>query len=286
MSEILVFTPMASVEGARTLLAGACQSTGTSARLEVFGSSGSLFQRLRARRAPPPPDLVLWWGPYAAHSAALDGLLQPYHPANVPTGVAHDAEWRWLAVDFQAPTISGDPPLSTFQDLGTPQRLAIADPERSEAGMMAVLGVLDRARQQEGDAEQGWAWWQRRMQAGLALADDEMGALEMLRERGVTHALTFQARASPITGLAPLPHAIGLPASARNVESARKVVDWLVSEAAHRPGSLSLWQATANGLRPVLEAAPPLDVDWGTRQYATVRTRWARSGFGPALTGL
>jgi hypothetical protein len=285
MSEILVFTPTAGADGVRSLLSSACQATGTSARLEVFGSSGSLFQRLRARRAPPPPDLVLWWGAYAAHSAALDGLLQPYRPANVPSGVAHDAEWHWVAVDFQAPTIGGDPLLSTFQDLATLQRLAVADPERSEAGMMAVLAVLDRARQQEGDAEQGWAWWQRRKQAGMALAEDDTNALEMLRERSVTHALTFQNGGSPVAGLAPIPHAIGLPAGARDVESARRMVDWLVSEAANRPGSLSLWQAATNGLRSVLDAAPPLDVDWATRQYASVRTRWARSGFGPALTG-
>ena len=70
MSDVLVFAPQARADAARNLLGRACKATGQNVQLEVFGSSGSLFQRLRARRAPPPPDLVLWFGPYAAHSSA------------------------------------------------------------------------------------------------------------------------------------------------------------------------------------------------------------------------
>ena len=64
------------------LLGAACRATGIGARLELYGS-GSLYQRLGPRHAPPLPDLVLWFGPFAAQAAALDGLLQPYQPASV-----------------------------------------------------------------------------------------------------------------------------------------------------------------------------------------------------------
>ena len=33
----------------------------------------------------------------------------------------------------------------------------------------------------------------------------------------------------------------------------------------------------------VVDAAPPLDVDWATRQYAAVRRRWSQFGFGPTI---
>ena len=75
MTDLLVYVHAARADTARALVGAACTATGVGVRMEVFGGSGSLYQRLGARRAPPPPDLVWFFGPFAAHAAASDGFL-------------------------------------------------------------------------------------------------------------------------------------------------------------------------------------------------------------------
>ncbi len=282
MTDVVVYAVEARAAFARSVLASACQALGINAQLEVFGS-GSLFQRLRTRRRPPPPDLVLWFGPYAAHAAALSDLLQSYQPRGVPEGAAHDQDWRWVATDFQPFVVTGTPTVATLNDLATAPRLSLADPERSEQGMAAVLAMLDGARQTSGDVERGWAWWQKRVQYGVVLTDEESGAAEAQQQGLVTHALTLQDAPTVLGALAPLPHAMALAAGSRNTAAAQRLLDWLVSFDAIRPTSRSVWRRDSNGLRQLQETAPPLDVDWAARQYAAVRRRWAQSGFGPTI---
>jgi ABC-type Fe3+ transport system substrate-binding protein len=158
----------------------------------------------------------------------------------------------------------------------------MADPERSEVAMSILLASLDLARQADGDLELGWAWWQARAAAGLVLAEDDMGALGLVHAGTASHALTLSSsNAAPLSGLAPIPHAVGLAASSRNTDAARSVLDWLTSEAAAPSLGLSPWQASSNGLAALEQAAPPLDVEWARQQYAAVRQRWAESGFAP-----
>ena len=54
---VVVFTTQARADAARRLLASACQATGLAARLEVFGSNGSLFARVSGQRDGPRGDL-------------------------------------------------------------------------------------------------------------------------------------------------------------------------------------------------------------------------------------
>jgi ABC-type Fe3+ transport system substrate-binding protein len=281
VSDVLVYAHPSRVDTARTVLAAACATTGLGARLDVYGS-GSLYQRLGPRRAAPMPDLVWWFGPYAAQAAGIDGLLQAYQPARVADDALHDPQGKWLALEHSAVGIVGSG-VSGWQDLGGVARLAMADPERSEVGLMLVLASLDRARQVDGDPERGWAWWQQRVHDGLVLAEDDAGAVALVQSGQATHALTLGPGAAPLTGLAPLPHAIGLAASSRNVDAARRMLDWLASDAAAASLSLSPWQSASNGLSALQQAAPPLDVDWGRQQYVGTRQRWAQSGFGPTL---
>jgi hypothetical protein len=213
----------------------------------------------------------VWFGPYAAHAAALEGLLQPYQPPNLPDQAMHDPGWRWVAVDHQPFTVTSRIQLSAFDDLAQVPRISMPDPERSEVGMQCALAVLDRFRQMTGDVEQGWTWWQRRVQAGVLVTEDDAGALAALERQQVSHALTLQPVGTPLAGLPPVPHAISVSASARDADAARLVVNWLVGAA----------PVASSGLRALLNAAPSLDVDWATRQYVAVRQRWARSGFGP-----
>jgi hypothetical protein len=142
-------------------------------------------------------------------------------------------------------------------------------------GMTLLLAVLDRARQQGGDVESGWSWWHDRERAGLRLTDDDRRALDAQRQGRASHALTIDGDAQPLTGLAPVPQAIGIPAGTRNLDAAQTVLDWLVSSAASSARGLSAWQASTNGLQALVEAAPSLDVDWATRHYVAARNRWA-----------
>src|SRR5439155_6514300 len=124
-----------------------------------------------------------------------------------------------------------------------------------------------------------WVWWQQRARAGLALAEDDPGAVEMLGTGRASHALSVSQTAAPVPGLAPIPNALGLAASARNLDAAKNLIDWLTSDAAADMLPLSPWRATTNGLQTLLSAAPPLDVEWCRQQYRPARYRWSQSGF-------
>jgi len=282
VTEVLVYATTSRAQTARTLLGAACQATGIGARLELYGS-GSLYQRLGPRHAPPLPDLVLWFGPFAAQSAALDNLLQPYRPASVTAAAVHDANWRWTTLDYAPIGGVGSTRVNSLQDVASVPALAIADPERSEVGLSIVLATLDRARQVESDAERGWTWWHQRAQLGLGLAEDDAGAVALVGEGAASHALSLAETASPISGVAPLPNAVGLAANARNPDAAKRLLDWLTSDAASDLLKLSPWRAATNGLEALLSAAPPLDVDWCRQQYTPARQRWSQSAFAPAV---
>jgi ABC-type Fe3+ transport system substrate-binding protein len=279
MTDLLVYATESRAETARALLGAACRATGSSVRLELYGSTGSLYQRLGPRHSPPAPDIVLWFGPFAARSAALDGLLQASKPSRVPDGAAHDPEWKWTTFDVSAASVVSSTPLASWSDLGGVPRLAMADPERSEEGLSLLLASLDRARQTEGDPEHGWAWWQARNRAGLALAETDAGAIALVDSGRASHALTLTKGAGVLSGLAPIPHAIGVAAASKNVDDARRLFDWLTSEAAATSVQLSPWHASRNGQ----QAAPALDIDWTRQQYTAARRRWSQSGFGPNL---
>lgn len=273
MTDVLVYAHITHADTARSVLAAACSATGLGARLDLYGS-GSLYQRLGPRRSQPLPDLVWWFGPFAARAAGIDGLLQPYKPQHVADAAAHDPDWKWTALQYSTFGAAGSG-VSRWEDLTGVPRLALADPERSEVGLTLLLASLDRARQLEGDIERGWSWWQQRARDGLMLAEDDPGAVAMVQSGLATHALTLSA-GNVVQGLAAVPHAIGIAASSRNVDGARKMLDWLTSEnAADRlPGSP--WRTN-------LGVSPPLDVEWGRQQYVATRQRWAQSGFGPTL---
>lgn len=272
MTELLVYAHTAQADVARTVLGAACAASGTTARLDLYGS-GSLFQRLGSRRAQPWPDLVWWFGPFAARAAALDGLLQSYQPSSVADATQHDSDWKWTTTHSTAIGVVGGG-ASRWEDLAAVSKLAIADPERSEVGLITLLASLDRARQVEGDAERGWSWWQQRLAHGLVLTENDADALAQVQAGTATHALTLSSAGEPVAGLPVVPHAIGIAATSKNVVAARAVLDWIVSDAAANQLPGSPWRVANSG-------GPLLDVDWGRQQYSAVRQRWASSGFGP-----
>jgi ABC-type Fe3+ transport system substrate-binding protein len=228
--------------------------------------------------------MLMWFGPFAASAAALDGLLQAYQPSRVPDGIIHDPDWKWTTLDYSAIGVIGDPPVSSWADLASVPRLEIADPERSEAGLSILLSVLDRARQVDSDAERGWAWWQQRAEAGLVLTEDDGSASALVGAGGASHALTLSPDSTPVAGLAPIPHTIAVAGGSRNLEATHQLMDWLTSERAGALLKFSPWQASSNGLATLLQSAPPLDIDWARQQYTPTRQRWAQSGFGPTFT--
>lgn len=283
MTDLLVYTTFARAPLARTLLAAACSATGATVRLEQYGS-GSLYQRLGSRHGPPPaPDVVIWSGPFGAAAAAADGLLQAYQPRSVAPHTPHDANWSWTALDLTLVCASGAPALGSFDDLTSMPKLALADPERSETGLGVVLTTLDRARQVDGDVERGWQWWAARAQRGLVLTGDDDSATREAGQRGVSHALFLSETANPLAGLAPIPHAVSVTASTRNLDAARVLVDWLVGESAAALVRISPWTLGATPLAPLVSSAPALDVEWARQSYTATRARWSQSGFSAAL---
>ena len=128
MTDLLVYAVEARAATARAVLGAACRATGLGARLELY-STGALYQRLGPRHAPPLPDVVMWFGPFAAGAAALDGLLQPHQPARVADAATHDPDWHWTALDFSAPGVVGSPAVASLPELANLRRLAVADPD-------------------------------------------------------------------------------------------------------------------------------------------------------------
>jgi ABC-type Fe3+ transport system substrate-binding protein len=252
----------------------------------VFGGSGSLYARISAQREGPRGDILVALGPYLAHAAAGQGLLDVFQPPRVADGALHHPAWRWTALDALPWSVA--PAVQQLDDLLDVPRLALLDPARSEVGIMAVLASLDRARQTEGDPERGWAWWQRRVASGIALAEDLAG-VGAARDGQASHTLGLGSLegGGPLPGLAPMPNAVGLLTSARNADAARTVLVWLfsrdASDAVAAAGGLSWWQASSNGLAGLVQAAPSLDVAWTLQQYRAVRDRWLQHGFSPRL---
>ncbi|MDQ6674434.1 MAG: substrate-binding domain-containing protein [Chloroflexota bacterium] len=282
MTEVLVYATASRAQTARRLLGAACQATGIDVRLELYGS-GSLYQRLGPRHAPPLPDLVVWFGAFAAAAAANDGLLQPYQPSSVAAAAVHDPKWRWTTLDYAPIGVVGSARVNSLEDLASVPALAIADPERSEVGLSILLATLDRARQVEKDVERGWRWWQQRAQRGLELAEDDAGAVARVGEGGATHALSLAETGAPLPGVAPLANAVGLATSSRNPDAARRVLDWLTDDAAADMLKLSPWRAASSGLQALLSAAPPMDIDWCRQQYTPTRLRWSQGAFAPKV---
>jgi hypothetical protein len=246
MAEILVYAHAGRADYARTMLGNACASTGVTARLELFGSSGSLYQRLSNRRRQPQPDLVFWNGPCAAHAAASAGLLTAsVTPALEAVGVV--------------------PAVADLAALEAVPRLALVDPERNENGLLMLLAVLDHFRQVEGDVQRGWAWWERRAHTGLVLVDHDDIAAERRRDGRVSHVLAVNATFTPLADLPAISHAVSVPSGGANGAAARQVLEWLGA------------QATVSG--------PVLDAEWATQQYNAVRRRWSASGWGPTPDG-
>ena len=279
-SQAVVFVTQARAEFARRVLGAACEATGVAARLEVFGSSGSLHARISGRREGPRGDVVIGLGPYLPQVAAAEGVLEKFQPPRTADGAPHHAQWRWTALAASAWMVA--PPVQKVDDLLDVPRLGLVDPARSEVGVMAVLTSLDRARQAEGDPERGWAWWERRVRSGVSLIEDQ-AVLGTASSASHVLGLARLEGGAAVPGLAPLPNAVGLLAGARNADAARGLLAWLVSpdaaDAIGAAGGLSWWRSASNGLANLLQAAPPLDVDWTAQQYRPTRARWLQQGF-------
>jgi ABC-type thiamine transport system substrate-binding protein len=236
-------------------------------------------------------------GPYLAEAFTREGLLEPHRPSQWPAdalgnyeGAMHEPEWRWVALDFVPIGMVGVPPVESFEELGSPAvpRVALPDPVRTEVGLFVVLATLDRLRQDpwtDNEAERGWTWWAQRARVGLEVTEDAESAVAAVRRGLATHALVLSSSEDgtsqdyPLRGLAPMPNAVGLVKGAPHADLARTLLDWLVgpySGATVRSlGGLSPWHADANGLRRLVEAAPPLDVGWTFTRARPTRSGWA-----------
>jgi ABC-type Fe3+ transport system substrate-binding protein len=281
MSEVLVYAATPRQDAARTLLGAACKATGIAARLEVYGT-GTVFQRLGRRHRFPLPDLVLWFGPFAARAASVEHLVQPYQPARFADGAHRDADWGWTAVDYSVIGSVGPAVPGGMADLLNVPRLAMADPERSEVGMGIVLASFAKDGPTAGP---GWEWWTSRGRRGLQLTEDDTAALAAVSQGTASHALTLSSgsTATPVSDLPPLPHALSLAANAPNADAARHFIDWLVSPDAASLVRYSPWQAGANGLKALFASGGEINVNDARLQYVATRERWAASALGPTL---
>ncbi|MBV9358103.1 MAG: substrate-binding domain-containing protein [Chloroflexi bacterium] len=280
---IVVYSTPERAPVLRQVLVAACRAVGTTVQLELL-ETGSLFRRLHGEHSQPHADLIVGNGPYMAQAAARDGFLDAHPPTQaVPdTGGAiwHDADWRWAAFELRPFVLVGSPPVTDVGDLDDPDvaRLAMADPGRSEAGVMLQLLLLDRSR--HGDRDDPWALWTTRAaQHRLLLRDRAETALAALGDGLVSHALvpgdvpSLPASATPLRGLAPLPNAIALVANAPHAAPARALLDWLLGPDA--PASFSgysTWHAAQDGL------TAGFDLDWTFSQYRSVRQDWLSHG--------
>jgi ABC-type Fe3+ transport system substrate-binding protein len=281
---VIVYSTPDRAPALRQVLSAGCRAVGLTVQLELL-ETGSLFRRLHGEHSQPHADLIVSNGPYMAEAAARDGFLDAHPPAKaVPdTGgvIWHHPDWRWASFELRPFVMLGSPPVTDVADLDDPgvARLAMADPGRSEAGVMLQLLLLDRSR--HGDRDDPWALWTTRAaQHRLLLRDRPETAFAALGDGLASHVLvpgdvpSLPQSATPLRGLAPLPNAVALVANAPHAVPARALLDWMLGpDAAASFSGYSPWHAASDGF------TASFDLDWTFSQYRAVRQQWLARGF-------
>jgi iron(III) transport system substrate-binding protein len=220
-----------------------------------MGSQAAL-DRVRSEKANPQADV--WYGAPSAmfETAAGEGLLEAFAPswANALPAEAKNAQGLWHAVyvtpeviAFNSQAVTGDDIPRDWDDVLDPKwkgKVIIRDPMESGT-MRTIFGMIVHRGLQSGDSMAGFEWLRRldaqtkeyvnnpsllyqklARQEGLVTLWD-MPDIEDLKKR-TTLPIDYVI---PTSGTPLPPDGIAIPRGAKNLEKAKRFVEWVGSTA-------------------------------------------------------
>jgi iron(III) transport system substrate-binding protein len=216
----------------------------------VGAGTGELTARIRAEAANPLGD-ILWGGGSDSYQAIID-FLQPYehtHMAQVfPETRDPGNRWHGTSIDpmvliYNPKLVSAENAPKGWADLLNPRfkgKIAHADPVRSGSAFMALINQLQTMG---GINDAGWAYMKQFIQnlEGKVLGSSSgtfRGVAAGEYMVGITYeeaALKYEREGSdlkvvyPVEGTAKVPSPIAIIKGAKNLENARKFVDFILS---------------------------------------------------------
>jgi iron(III) transport system substrate-binding protein len=224
----------------------------TGIRINLVGAgTGELVARIKAEKDNPLAD-VLWGGGSDSYQVIVD-LLAPYAHAHMNEVYAEtrDPGNRWHGTTIDPMVMIYNPKLVAPEDVPTgwasllnPKfkgKIAHADPARSGSAFMALVIQMFAMG---GDNEKGWKYTKDFVTNldGKLLASSSgtfKGVADGEYAVGITYeeaALKYQRAGAnlkvvyPVEGSAKVPSPIAIVAGAKNMENAKKFVDFILSK--------------------------------------------------------
>ena len=217
----------------------------------VGAGTGELVSRIRAEKDNPLSD-VLWGGGSDSYQVIID-FLEPYTHAHMDMvlPVTRDPGNRWhgttidpMVIIYNPKLVSAEDAPKGWADLLNPKfkgRIAHADPARSGSAFMALIIQL---LSMGGDNEVGWTYMKNFVAnlEGKVLGSSSgtfKGVSDGEYAVGITYeeaALKYERAGAnlkvvyPVEGSSKVPSPIAIVKGAKNMENAKKFVDFILSK--------------------------------------------------------
>ncbi len=268
----------------------------------VGAGTGELVARIKAEKARPLAD-VLWGGGSDSYQVIVD-LLEPYAHAHMNDVYANTRDpgnrWHGTSIDpmviiYNPKLVPADQAPRGWADLVNPRfkgRIAHADPAKSGSAFMALIIQLQTMG---GDNPKGWQYM-REFVANLGgkLLGSSSGTFKGVSDGeyavGITYeegGLKYQRSGAdlrvvyPVEGSSKVPSPVAIVKGARNLESARKFVDFVLGKDVQtRLGELNR-RSVRRDLQLPSYMVPndkvgdvPFDTDWIAANKDRIMTQW------------
>lgn len=217
----------------------------------VGAGTGELVSRIKAEKDNPLAD-ILWGGGSDSYQSIID-LLQPYEHAEMENVYAETRDpgnrWHGTSIDpmviiYNTNLVSEADAPKGWADLLNPKfknSIAHADPARSGSAFMALIIQLEAMG---GENEKGWQYMKEFVvNMGGKLIGSSSGTYKGVSDGeyavGITYeeaALRYQKSGAnlkvvyPVEGTAKVPSPIAIVKDCKNLENAKKFVDFILSK--------------------------------------------------------
>ncbi len=227
------------------------EATGIKVNLVSVGSGGELLTKLELEKHSPKADVVIGISHELLSKTLSSGLFLPYQSpilADIPSSLLFDSTYSLLPFNYASYSFNYDSealqnPPTSLEDLLDPRfkrSIIIMDPRTSSVGM----GLLEWTVAVYGDDYLGW--WKAVKENILTIADGWSSGYGLFTEGEAPIVLSYIT--SPVyhlmyegsdrykstqfsEGNFIAIEGVGIVKSSKNVENAKKFVDFLLSEA-------------------------------------------------------
>jgi iron(III) transport system substrate-binding protein len=229
------------------------ERTGITVNL-VGAGTGELVSRIKAEKENPLAD-VLWGGGSDSYQVIID-LLEPYEHSEMQNVYASTRDpgnhWHGTSIDpmviiYNTKLVSEKDAPKGWADLLNPKfkgSIAHADPARSGSAFMALIIQLESMGGENKENQKGWDYIEKFITNldGKLLGSSSgtyKGVSDGEYSVGITYeeaALRYQRAGAnlkvvyPVEGTSKVPSPIAIVKGAKNLENAKKFVDFILSK--------------------------------------------------------